>query len=179
MDVAGVAQFGTAAVFGADGADGRYGVLEGIRIGCGEPDAAGGGQALVGDAGGAVSQDDDPLAHSLFGTDHGVGDAAAEGDEDGQRHGSPHDAEDGNPDAASFLATAMALENTGVRAYDGAAKYIENPDLLTAAGTIVAVEARHASYLNLINGEVPFPSGFEEPATMEEILEIAGPFFSS
>lgn len=85
----------------------------------------------------------------------------------------------GYTDAKSFLMTAMALENTGVRAYDGAAKYIENPDLLTAAGTIVAVEARHASYLNLVNGEIPFPSGFEEPATMEEILKIAGPFFAS
>ena len=54
----------------------------------------------------------------------------------------------GSPEG--FMQTAMALENTGVRAYDGAAKYIENPDLLTAAGTIVAVEARHAAYLNLI-----------------------------
>lgn len=85
----------------------------------------------------------------------------------------------GYTDALTFLATGSALENTGVRAYDGAAKFIENPDLLTAAGTIVGVEARHASYLNLIIGEEPFPSAFEQPATMEEVLEIAGPFFVS
>lgn len=84
----------------------------------------------------------------------------------------------GYTDAASFLATAAALENTGVRAYDGAGKYLENPDLLTAAGGIVAVEARHASYLNLITGELPFPEGFEKPATKDEVLKIAGPFIT-
>ena len=78
-----------------------------------------------------------------------------------------------------FLTTAAALENTGVSAYDGAAQFITDPDLLTAAGSIVAVEARHASYLNLITNEVPFPAAFETPLTMEEVLEIAGPFIVS
>ena len=84
----------------------------------------------------------------------------------------------GVTDAASFLATAAALENTGVSAYDGAAQYIEDVGLLNAAGTIVAVEARHASYLNLVTGELPFPSSFETPLTMDEVLEIAGPFIT-
>lgn len=77
-----------------------------------------------------------------------------------------------------FLATAAALENTGVSAYDGAAQFLTNPDLLTAAGSIVAVEARHASYLNLITDASPFPAAFESPLTMDEVLEIAGPFFA-
>jgi rubrerythrin len=85
----------------------------------------------------------------------------------------------GYTDAASFLATAAALENTGVQAYDGAGKYLKSPELLTAAGGIVAVEARHASYLNLITGELPFPDGFEKPATKDEVLAIAGPFIVS
>ena len=42
--------------------------------------------------------------------------------------------------------------------------------------SIVAVEARHASYLNLINGDVPFPAAYETPASKDEILAIAGPF---
>ena len=62
----------------------------------------------------------------------------------------------GVTDAASFLATAMTLENVGVAAYDGAGQFIQNADLLTAAGSIVAVEARHAAYLNLVNLESPF-----------------------
>ena len=85
----------------------------------------------------------------------------------------------GVTDAATFLATAAALENTGVSAYDGAGQFLENADLLTAAGTIVAVEARHASYLNLITGELPFPAAFETPLSMDEVLEIAGPFIQS
>lgn len=90
-----------------------------------------------------------------------------------------YDFGDAYTDPAAFLATAMALENTGVMAYDGAGQFLKNPDLLTAAGTIVAVEARHASYLNLINGQVPFPAPFETPWTKEQVLEAAGPFIVS
>ncbi len=80
---------------------------------------------------------------------------------------------------ATFLTTAQALENTGVSAYDGAGQFISDPELLTAAGTIVAVEARHASYLNLLNGTLPFPAAFEDPLSPAEVLEIAGPFIVS
>ena len=86
---------------------------------------------------------------------------------------------DAYDDPKAFLQTAMALENTGVKAYDGAAQFISDADLLTAAGSIVAVEARHASYLNLLNGEVPFPDAFEMPLSPEEVLKIAGQFIAS
>ena len=79
-------------------------------------------------------------------------------------------------DPVAFLATAAALENTGVSAYDGAAQYIQTADLLPVAGGIVAVEARHASYLNLVNGTEPFPASFETPLTPAEVLDIATPF---
>lgn len=78
-----------------------------------------------------------------------------------------------------FLAVAQALENTGVMAYDGAIASIESPDLQTAGATIATVEARHASYLNLVNGEVPFPAAFDTPKTMAEILAIASQFIVS
>ena len=90
-----------------------------------------------------------------------------------------YDFGDAYTSAEGFMMTAMALENTGVSAYDGAAQFLTNPDLLTAAGSIVAVEARHASYLNLLNGEIPFPDAFETPKSPEEILAIAGPFIVS
>lgn len=80
-------------------------------------------------------------------------------------------------DPTAFLATAMALENTGVSAYTGAAQYlISNDELLTAALTIHGVEARHAAYLNILNEENPFPAAFDEPLTPAEVVEIAGPF---
>jgi rubrerythrin len=85
----------------------------------------------------------------------------------------------GYTDANSFLMTAAALENTGVSAYDGAAQYLEDKGLLTAAGSIVAIEARHASYLNMVTGADPFPEGFEQAKTPDEILKIAGQFIKS
>ena len=82
-------------------------------------------------------------------------------------------------DPLAFLAVAAALEKTGVSAYDGVGQFLSDPDLLTAAGGIVAVEARHASYLNELNGESPFPAAFETPLAPEEVLAIAGPFIVS
>ena len=53
---------------------------------------------------------------------------------------------------ASVLATAKALEDTGVSAYNGAGQYITSPDYLTVAGKIVSVEARHAAAIrDLLN----------------------------
>jgi hypothetical protein len=82
----------------------------------------------------------------------------------------------GVTDAQSFLMTAATLENVGVAAYDGAGAAIQNPDLLTAAGSIVAVEARHAAYLNVVTGQSAFPAAFETPMTKTEVLDAAGPF---
>lgn len=85
----------------------------------------------------------------------------------------------GVTDAASFLEVAMVLENVGVAAYDGAGQFLETPDLLTAAGSIAAVEARHAAYLNLVNLQSPFPAAFETPMTPDEVLEAAGGFITN
>lgn len=50
------------------------------------------------------------------------------------------------------LATAKVLEDTGVAAYNGAGKLIQNADYLLLAGKIVSVEARHAAAIRtLIN----------------------------
>ena len=83
----------------------------------------------------------------------------------------------GYTDLASFLATAAVIEGVGVSAYQGAAPYlIDNDDLLTAALTIHGVEARHAAYLNLIEGVSPFPDAVNPTLTPDEVLAIAGPF---
>ncbi len=85
----------------------------------------------------------------------------------------------GVTDAVSFRETAATLENVGVSAYDGAAQFLQSQDLLTAAGTIVAVEARHAAYFNLVTGTIPFPAAFETPMTPQEVLDAAGGFIVS
>lgn len=51
-------------------------------------------------------------------------------------------------DRTSILTTAKSLEDTGVRAYNGAAQYLTSTDNLLAAGKIVSVEARHASAIS-------------------------------
>jgi hypothetical protein len=86
----------------------------------------------------------------------------------------------GYTDAAGFLQVALALEDTGVAAYGGAAQFlIEEDELLTAALTIHGVEARHASYLALLNETLPFPNATNAPLTPAEVLDIATPFMSS
>ncbi len=78
--------------------------------------------------------------------------------------------------ANQFLQVAQLLENTGVMAYDGAIASIKSGELQTAGATIATVEARHASYLNSVNGADPFPSAFDTPKTQAEILAAAGGF---
>jgi len=80
---------------------------------------------------------------------------------------------------SEFLAVAQALENTGVAAYAGAAPQVVNNDVLAAAAGIHSVEARHASFLNLVNGTSPFPAGVDEAKSISEVLEIAGQFVTS
>lgn len=57
-------------------------------------------------------------------------------------------------DYALFLAVAQTLEDTGVRAYKGAAgNLMSNNDVLTAALNIHSVEARHASHIRKMRKE--------------------------
>jgi rubrerythrin len=78
---------------------------------------------------------------------------------------------------ASAVSTARVLENTGVSAYDGAIAYIRRPALQTAGATIATVEARHASYLNLINKEVPFLGAFDEPKAPRAVCKLVADAF--
>ncbi len=58
-------------------------------------------------------------------------------------------------DRSSVLSTARVLEDTGVAAYNGAGKLLQNPDYLVIAGKIVSVEARHAAAIRSIFLESP------------------------
>lgn len=91
-------------------------------------------------------------------------------------------------DRASVLATAKALEDTGVAAYNAAGKYITNPDYLVLAGKIVSVEARHASAIrDLINpGTAAFSgddvidaNGLDVAKEPKDVVATAGGFFKT
>ncbi|MES2543747.1 MAG: ferritin-like domain-containing protein [Bacteroidota bacterium] len=89
----------------------------------------------------------------------------------------------------SILNTAKALEDTGVAAYNGAAKIISNPDYLLLAGKIVSVEARHASAIrSLLNPNskdfagddvVSTSTGLDVAKNPSEVLGIAGGFITT
>ena len=81
-------------------------------------------------------------------------------------------------DVKDFIAVAQTLEDTGVTAYDGAIAYIHKPGLQTASATIATVEARHASYLRLLNGEVPFPEPFDDAVAPQKVCEAVDPFIT-
>lgn len=91
-------------------------------------------------------------------------------------------------DRASVLATAKALEDTGVAAYNAAGKYISNPDYLVIAGKIVSVEARHASAIrDMINpGTAAFSgddvinsNGLDLAKEPKDVIAAAGGFIKT
>ncbi len=75
---------------------------------------------------------------------------------------------------STFQKTAMTLEDVGVTAYEGQAPKIKTPAILAAAGSILPVEARHASWIRDIIGHgsdpVPAPDAFNPAASMSKVL---------
>lgn len=76
---------------------------------------------------------------------------------------------------STFAATAMVLEDTGVKAYQGQATNIKTDAVLKAAISIHPVEARHAAWIASIMGQgsgspSPAPAAFNPAADMATIL---------
>jgi hypothetical protein len=83
----------------------------------------------------------------------------------------------------SVLVTARAFEDLGVAAYNGAGPLLTNDatgaTLLTLAGKIVSVEARHAAAIRdlLAPRTGAFaPQAFDEAFTPQQVLATAAPF---
>jgi rubrerythrin len=79
----------------------------------------------------------------------------------------------------AFLELAQTFEDTGVSAYNGAAPAIESKEVLTAAGSIVQVEARHAAAIRLLNGAPISDGGFDKTLDQMQVLEAVKPFVRS
>jgi Ferritin-like domain len=82
-----------------------------------------------------------------------------------------------NTSPETFQKTAAVLENTGVHAYLGQVLNIKNPAYVAAAGSILTIEARHASVIGLLNeasptGAMIAPDGpFDKPWTAAKVLK--------
>lgn len=79
-------------------------------------------------------------------------------------------------DVPTMIATARTLELVGVGAYLGGATLLDSKNVLTAAGQILTIEARHSSLLNTLAGGQFQSSAFDSSLTPPSVLALAGGF---
>ncbi|KAG2151813.1 ferritin-like domain-containing protein [Suillus cothurnatus] len=81
-------------------------------------------------------------------------------------------------DVPTMVAAARLVENVGVSAYLGALTLINDTVLSTAAATIMTVEARHQTILNVLAGGTAIPQAFDVALNPSEILALTGGLIS-
>jgi hypothetical protein len=78
-------------------------------------------------------------------------------------------------DEKAVVGFLRILEETGVAAYNGAARFIKDKGILAVAGGINQVEARHAAILRRQDGMPPVPGAVEKILTPDQTLAAAKP----
>ncbi|KAG6863859.1 hypothetical protein C0991_002590 [Blastosporella zonata] len=82
--------------------------------------------------------------------------------------------------AKEFAALSQVLEGVGVSAYTGAAGFIQNKDYLTAAASVLATEARHASWVAAaVNHGSGWSGALDVPLTLDTVYTLAASFITS
>jgi len=81
--------------------------------------------------------------------------------------------------AEEFVMVSGILEGVGVTAYLGAAASIADKLTLTAAGSILTVEARHNSLIRAAQNRTAAPQAFDVPLDFNEVVTLATPFIVS
>jgi rubrerythrin len=75
----------------------------------------------------------------------------------------------------SFVKLAVALEDTGVSAYNGAIPRLASREIRAAAATIAQVEARHAAAVRLARGGQPAPDAFDGALDSSQVAATIRP----
>lgn len=78
-----------------------------------------------------------------------------------------------------LLAVIQMVEDLGASAYLGAAGYIKDPMLLTAAVTIHAVEAEHAAIFRDLLGMPATPDAVAKGTAPDDVLKAVSPFLQA
>ncbi len=82
-------------------------------------------------------------------------------------------------DRETILNTAVTLEDLGVHAYNGAGPSLTNPTYILAAGSIVSVEARHASGVRALLGRSTTELDSERLVSDADLVASLNPFRGS
>lgn len=85
----------------------------------------------------------------------------------------------GFTNAAGMVATARILEAVGISAYLGAAPLVTAKAILSAAASIVTVEARHQTFLRGALGVAGVPQAFDVAIGPRQIFTLASAFITS
>jgi ferritin-like protein len=83
------------------------------------------------------------------------------------------------PNQSDFIAMSGILENTGVAAFLLAMPAISDKDYLTAAESIVTIEARHAGFVNGLLAKPLSESAFDKPISHAQLIKAVSPFIES
>jgi len=85
------------------------------------------------------------------------------------------------PDINSFTTLSRTFENVGVGAYLMAAPAISSKSTLAVAASILTVEARHAGFLDVLQGQplVPGSAATDSPLTQSAIVSAVSPFIAN
>ena len=80
-------------------------------------------------------------------------------------------------DRDTILNTAVALEDTGVHAYNGAGTQIKDPTYLLAAGSIVSIEARHSAGVRALLRRPATQPTSDDAIPKEKLVPEINPFY--
>lgn len=81
--------------------------------------------------------------------------------------------------AAEMVATGSVLEAVGISAYLGAAPLLAAPAILTVAGSILTVEARHQTLIRTLTKVAAVPNPFDTPLGTRAVFSLAAPFITA